>query len=263
MTVPRTRQWAGKQVWLTRPQFQVEQLQSSLEGRGCEVLHLPMFDIRPLPYDQNIKSRVLGLDKYSLVFFISTNAAKLGLDCFLHHWTQLPEGQQYFAVGPTTAEVLQAEGLEVHYPTSRMSSEALLALPELENIAGQKALICRGMGGRETLATGLLEKGAQVDYLELYERVVPDYRNDFLRACAQHHAPDAIIVSSAEALDNLTGVFGRVRVTLTDRPLLVSSERILEKAKSLGYNRLQLMTGASDPCIMDALTRLFIEAGKA
>jgi uroporphyrinogen-III synthase len=255
--------WSGKCVWLTRPQFQIESLKSALETAGCDVLHLPMFDIKPLNWDQKIRDIVLNLDHYDLVFFISTNAAKLGLDCFLHHWVQLPSGQSYFAVGPTTAEVLEQEGLVVHYPTSRMSSEALLALPQLQNITGQKALVCRGVGGRETLATGLKEQGAQVDYLELYERAVPEYDNDFLRECIEAHAADAIVVSSAEALDNLVVVFGQIDLSLQDKLLLVSSERIQDKANSLGFTRVQVMTGASDPCIMDALAGLFAETGTA
>ena len=54
--------------------------------------------------------------------------------------------------------MLEKQGLTVSYPRERMSSEALLALPELKNITGKKALIVRGAGGREIIAEGLRAK---------------------------------------------------------------------------------------------------------
>lgn len=247
---------AERVIWLTRPRFQVEALKARLETAGARVEHLPMFEIRPLDYSQAIRNTVLQLDQYELVFFISTNAAKLGLDCFLHFWPQLPVGQHYFAVGPSTAEVLEQEGLLVHYPRERMSSEALLAIPELAAIDGKNALICRGVGGRETLAQGLRDKGARVTYLELYERAVPDYPQAQVEQLIATGQPDAIVVTSSEALVNLEKVLGSLWPPLYDSPLLVSSERIAEDARNSGFQQITTMTGASDPCIMAAIDSL-------
>ena len=66
-------------------------------------------------------------------------------------------------------------------PAQGMNTEALLKLPELHQIDGQRFLILRGVGGRETLATQLRARGAHVDYAECYRRVEP-----ILDATARH-----------------------------------------------------------------------------
>ena len=244
---------AGKIIWLTRPAFQIDNLRQKIEQLDGTVVHLPMFEIKALEYSQPIKNIVLNLDQYDLIFFISTNAAKSALNCFTHFWPQLPAHLQYFAVGPSTAAILEQEGLIVHYPTSAMSSEALLALEELENIEDKKALICRGVGGRETLMQGLKVKGAAVDYLELYERKLPNYSHEFLSSLSNENPPDAIVVTSSEALENLLGCLKQIWPDLLQSTLLVSSERIYNDASEAGFNSIVRMSGATDECIIQSL----------
>jgi len=57
------------------------------------------------------------------------------------------------------------------------NSEALLAMPELAQVNGQRFLIIRGQGGREELANVLRSRGASVDYLDVYKRVMPSIDN--------------------------------------------------------------------------------------
>lgn len=256
MTAAADKPLAGVCVWLTRPAAQVEALQAQLQQAGATVFCLPLLLIEPVVPTGVNKQRLLNLDLYDLVFYVSSNAAALGLDAIFNYWPQYPVGLQNFAVGPGTAAVLQKHGLDVSYPTERMSSEAMLALPALQHINGKKALIVRGVGGREILAEGLLARGASVDYAELYERKPPQYAADYLRGHYQQQCPRMIVISSGEALDNLHTLFAPLDLW-SALPLAVSSERLDEHARKLGNVPQLVLDGASDAAIIEGLLAHF------
>jgi len=243
----------GKTIWVTRPEGQADMLTGKLEQAGARVCKLPMLAIEPLPEDADIKARVLDLDHYQLLFFISTNAAGLGMDLIENYWPQFPVQLDVFSVGPTTASLLESRGLKVHYPEQRMTSEALLALPALADIGGKKALIVRGVGGRDLLATELKKRGGSVDYLELYRRVCPAYASGEIGDAYRQQRPDAVVMTSAEALANFKDLLDRDNLNPPDVPLYVSSGRIAEQAKQMGFVQTRTMPGADDTAIIDSL----------
>ena len=249
---------AGCCLWLTRPAAQVAVLQTQLQQAGAEVFCLPLLLIEPVQLTGVNRQRLMDLDRYDLVFFVSSNAAALGLDAIFSYWPQYPVGLQNFAVGPGTAAVLQKHGLEVSYPVERMSSEAMLALPALQDINGKKALIVRGVGGREILAEGLLARGASVDYAELYERRPPQYPADYLLGQYQQQRPHMVVISSGESLDNLHSLFEPLGLW-NALPLAVSSERLQEHARKLGNFAQLLLPGASDAAILEGLLTHFTQ----
>ncbi len=246
-----------KTIWLTRPAGQGAELRAALEGMGARVQVLPLLAFKPLAPSQADKQKLLDLDRYDLVFYISTNAATLGLDAIAQWWPQYPVELLNFAVGSGTAEVLEQSGLSVNYPRERMSSEALLALPELQDIAGKRALIVRGAGGREIIAEGLRARGAQADYVELYERVLPAYDTVALQKLAREAKPAALVVSSAESLDNLKTLFAPALSGWTELPLAVSSPRLAQHAAALGFRRIDVIEGATDAAIIAGLMSIF------
>lgn len=72
------------------------------------------------------------------------------------NWPSLPH---YFAIGRTTALALHTvSGHKIRYPQDREISEVLLQLPELQSIAGKRALILRGNGGRELIGQTLTSR---------------------------------------------------------------------------------------------------------
>ena len=250
----------GKSIWITRPEGQAEKLKLVLEENGAQARLLPMLAIEPVASDAKIKALVLNLDKYDLLFFISTNAATLGMDLIHNYWPQFPAELEIYAVGPTTAQVIESYDLKAEFPVERMSSEALLALDSLSDVAGKKALIVRGVGGRELLATALKEKGAAVDYLELYQRTCPVYTPGELAQLYGENTPAGVVVSSTEALDNFSALLARDNIPLDCVPLFVSSDRIAENAAAAGFQQTITMSGADDKAIIDSLKTFFNSA---
>ena len=242
----------GKTVWLTRPQGQAESLASVLEAKGMKVEVMPMLAIEPLAENESIKQRVLDLDHYQSIFFVSTNAARLGMALINNYWPQFPVQINLYTVGPTTAAVLEEYGLRAEYPKTRMSSEALLSLDSLQVMGNTRALIIRGVGGRELLANDLRQRGAHVDYLEIYQRQCPDYIPGELEKKLQD-SPDGIVVTSAEALDNLKTLLEKDNCDLSAVHLFVSSDRLADIAAKAGFSDTVTMAGADDKSVIRSL----------
>lgn len=252
-----TQALQGKHIWLTRPEEQNAQLAATLRELGAQTFCLPLLEIVPIAPDADARAQLLALERYDFILYISANAAKAGLEAIGRYWPQYPVHPQNFSVGPTTASVLEAAGLSVRYPLERADSEALLALPELQDVAGKKALIVRGIGGRETLAIGLRKRGCHVEYVELYGRCLPAHPRSWLQHALEDQKPDAIVISSAEAMDNLKSLFHEWYADWAQLPLHVVSERLVEQASSAGFQRIVRMNGATDAAILSGLVQAF------
>lgn len=145
-----THSLGGVNVLLTRPASQAVKLSKRIEEQGGTVLSVPLLEIDPVqdkPSVERIKSMIMALDQYDIALFISTNAASLGMEWIGRYWPQLPVGIDAYAVGPSTAELLQQFPWSVHFSATGVTSEHLLELPGLQEIAGKRVALFRGQGG--------------------------------------------------------------------------------------------------------------------
>lgn len=239
-------------VVVTRPEGQATALLEALIERGLAVEHLPMLRIDafdPLPGAQ--RQRIIDLEQYQHVIFVSANAARLGLARIGEYWPEYPVGPEYWAVGASTAAILRDHELEPQFPSSDMSSEGLLAMPGLAQIADQKVLIVKGVGGRQMLEERLSARGARVETLECYQRddVVHDPK-----ACASildRHQPQLILASSGEGLEQLTRLLRpKEHTNLSAHTVVVPSPRVADKALALGWPQVECAENASDGAML-------------
>jgi uroporphyrinogen-III synthase len=134
-------------------------------------------------------------------------------------------------------------------PTERFDSEGLLALPELQDVAGQRVMIFRGDGGRELLGDTLKARGAAVEYVTCYLRRKPELDTSALMA----GKPDAITVTSSEALGYLLEALDAAqRQAVCAIPLFVPHVRIAEAARQQGWQHV-LVTESGDDGMMSGL----------
>jgi uroporphyrinogen-III synthase len=229
-------------VLVTRPASQAEEICPALIALGCEVIRLPLLKIEAVAETPIIKSQFMDIDLFDAVIAISRNAAEMGLMYLDHYWPQWPLGVDWIAIGPVTAAVMQAQGLETKMPSSQFDSEGALKMSELQNITGKKILIWRGVGGRETLASTLRERGAEVRYAELYQRLVPKYDEpQWLQAL---ELKPLLLVSSGQGLEAIAAQ--QPRISDKVRGIIAPSSRVAELAKSLGFEKIQIAASAQD-----------------
>lgn len=234
---------AGLNIVVTRPREQAQQLQQRIEQLGGQVLLFPLLEITPPADPQALRELVARLADFDLAIFISPNAVHYGMAA-IQAAGGLPAKLLIATVGQGSARELRALGVtEVIAPLERFDSEALLALPQLQNVHAWKIAIFRGDGGRELLGDTLKARGAQVEYVTCYRRNKPQQDIQALWDAK----PDAITLSSSEALAYLWEMLdepGRARLAAV--PLFVPHPRIAEQGRRLGWQNIIQTTGGDD-----------------
>lgn len=245
----------GRTILVTRPAGQADTLKALLDQHGAEVRLLPMLAIEPLAADepalQAARACFRQLANYQHIIFISTNAVEHGLRVFQHLGQPWPASPVVYAIGRATAMALQAAGIAAEAAAGRMDSEALLSLPGLQSVTGQRVLVVRGAGGRSQLADTLVARGAHVDIAESYRRTCPRY-DDATVQQAFSPTPDAIVVNSGETLKNLA-VYVQGMASIRPVVMVVPSQRVARLAGSLGFTQVVVAANARDESIVQAL----------
>ena len=244
----------GRRILVTRPAAQAGKLAQLIVEKGGEPLLFPLLQISPADDPEPLQQVIGRLEDYAMAVFISPNAVdySVPLILFRRAW---PPCLQAAAIGPSTVAQLVAAGVgSVVAPEHRFDSEALLELPELQalRVAGKKVLILRGNGGRELLAETLIERGAQVDAVTCYKRLVPT-DGTLLMSLLRGNGLDALTISSTEGLRNLLHFDDQeVHEKLFSTPVFVPHQRIADAALNLGFRQVTL-TGPADAGIIDGL----------
>jgi uroporphyrinogen-III synthase len=254
----------GWGVVVTRPAAQASALCDLLRSQGAQVWRFPTLAIEPAADIAPALAIIERLADYDIAIFISANAVEQALGLI---GSTMPAGLRLAVIGKASAEALRRFGLQPQLvPAHTFNSEALLERPELQSLAGRSIVIFRGEGGRTLLGDTLRERGARVDYAEVYQRVRPgEYSADELLNAWNRGKIQAVTATSNETLQNLFDMLGQEgRAWLLATPLVVVSRRAAELARQLGFSAAPEVTDeAGDQAMLAALIRLRhrLEAG--
>jgi uroporphyrinogen-III synthase len=244
----------GARVLVTRPAHQAENLCRLISEREGSAIRFPTLAIAAMDDPCPIKNTLAHLDRFQWLVFISANAVTM-------HSYYIDGGKINFkstriaAIGQATAQALALAGLAVDLvPECGYNSEALLALPQMQQINGQNCLIVRGAGGREELATTLRSRGANVEYLDVYKRIIPDSDSSQVCLLLAQDKLDVITITSGEALQNLLVMLDKeYHQSLFAVPLVVISDRIRQIAAVIGFKRIAVTNSPSDIAILETV----------
>jgi uroporphyrinogen-III synthase len=245
----------GRTIVVTRAVHQASVLAQLIDQAGGRSIAFPAIAIEP-PLDPQAAAATLHeIASFDRVIFVSSNAVEQASVLA----PGLAKGlRTAFAVGAATAQALHDRGVaNVIVPEDGADSEALLRLPQLQDVRERRMLIVRGEGGRELLSETLERRGASVQRAECYRRTLPAGRPDQLLAQWEIGAIDAVIAMSSETLSNFYDLIGeRGRELLRTTPLFVPHARIAEAASRLGLTDVAI-TDAGDEGVVRGLSAWF------
>jgi len=278
---------AGLNIVVTRPREQARNLAHRITQAGGRTTLFPLLEISPAPDSQSLHALIARLHEFNLAIFISPNAVQYGMaaiiaaneflslsqpgssSCFplangtdagsqaeegvnvsIEQHNELSATLKIATVGQGSARALSDYGVKnVIAPQERFDSEALLALPELQSIAGWRVVIFRGNGGREVLGDTLKSRGAKVEYVTCYQRSKPHQDATMLLTAN----PDVITITSSEALSYLWEMLDSVaKKQLAAVPIFVTHARIADAAHKLGWSEV-VLTGEGDDGLISSL----------
>jgi uroporphyrinogen-III synthase len=202
-------------------------------AQGHSVTVLPLLQILPLPARPlTLSDSPLSGEGASSLIFISKNAVRYFPPPLRERVRD--RGNRIFAVGPATAKLLEEHSLQsILHPSTHEGSEALLRLPELQDVEGQSFVIVRGTEGRELLADVLRTRGASVEHLPVYEARPIELTPVQLIQLRQ--AYNMIVMTSMGTLKRAIALG-----ISKQAEFLVLSEKMVEVAQHLGWRASQI-----------------------
>jgi len=243
-------------VLITRPKAKAQQLALLLTQQGIINTSQTLFD-----YQSNASAHDIAkaLDHADILIFVSVAAVE-----FAHASYPLSNNlsQTIFAVGNATKKALQAIGIStiLSPPPQQEHSEGLLKLSELSKVTGKRIIIFRGNGGREHIANSLTLRGAEVQYIESYQRV---WRTLTTNIAEQWRAEkiNCIVVTSNDILIALLKYLSSATNGIDDYwqsqcLWVVVSDRIEKNAKDLGLTRVVNTHSANSQILCNTLQAL-------
>jgi len=234
-----------RRVLLTRPCAKSSELAQWLSVKGIFSVSHPLVEAHSL---ENI-TNLLSICDADFVIAISENAVRFSR----HKIKAWPQNCHYLAVGGATQTQFKALGITAdipNYPTS----EGLLKLPCLSQVKDKNVTIIRGHGGREFLGETLTQRGANVSYLEVYDRKLVEMNVQDCERQWQQHQINTIVVTSGEILQHIYTNVGENSLSwLRGLWLVVPSDRIAIMAKKLGANNVSISHGADNESILKIL----------
>jgi len=243
-------------ILVTRPVPAADELVSRLRKAGQVAWAMPLIEFTPGTQLESLPTQIASLRDDDLVFILSQHAIHYAQPALVKAGGSWPANLNYYAIGRSTALALHAvSGLNVVWPHERETSEVLIQLPALQQVAGKRALILRGNGGRELLAETLQQRGADVQFIECYQRCAKYYHGPVEGRRWRDRGITTLVVTSGEMLHQLFSLFPAIdrEEWLLHCRLIVVSERLATCARELGWREIRVADGADNDALLRAL----------
>ncbi len=259
MAAKQAQELHGIGAVITRPDAQAHALAQLVEQAGGMAHVFPTLEI-DFVSATSFEKQLHEVEAEDLLIFVSANAVRGLFDQLSSTQLASLERAHIAAVGTSTQAALERRGIEVNINSvaDQQNSEGLMAHADMQDLAGQKVFIVRGQSGRETLAKGLRERGAEIHYIQTYTRRIPQtFDAKGLMRCLRLPSVRCVMLTSYEAFSNLLELLeADISMLLADKTLIVPSDRIAQKIGTSYPLKLIVADNASNAAMLAALSRV-------
>ena len=205
----------GWRVLLPRTKDALDFLDHELNAHGAETTQVATLSVEPPRTPQQMEKAIAGLagGRFGWVVFTCANSfnavwdktREYGLDA------RAFAGIHLAAVGEDTVEAMQSRGLAPDLATGNTTSALLDVFPDPmrgeENV--NRVLIPRADIATETLTSGLLELGWEVEEVTAFRTVRSAPPEQYIRDAIKSGGYDAVVFTSSATVRNLIGIAGK------------------------------------------------------
>jgi uroporphyrinogen-III synthase len=241
--MPRTpgNRLQGCHVVSLRPVGDHEMLRRAAAREGARLLALSPWRIEPRD-DAMTRDQLGKALQASRVVFTSPSAVRAALAL---QPLRTRRGQHWCAVGAGTGLALRRAGVSRVESPLRMDSEGLLDLPALADVRGTDVGLVTASGGRDRIATGLLQRGARILRADVYLRVpVAPSAAALARLRALRRRPWLALSSGQALLQILAQLPVPARERLLRVRVAAASERLATLAREAGFEDIRVAASA-------------------
>jgi uroporphyrinogen III methyltransferase / synthase len=204
----------GKKALIACSEMKSEALASGLRELGAEVTIFPVISMREIENKTALDAALSRLPEYAWIIFTSAYGVRFFLQrlAVLNLRISRGHGPEICAVGPATASLLEASGIDVALIPREFLAEGILdALAErhggLHNLAGMRIMLPRARESRELLARVLEAAGAHVDAIPCYETILSEIEPSLIQAVIRN-PPDLVVFTSSSTVQNFLALLG-------------------------------------------------------
>ena len=202
----------GKTIAITRPRGQADEVAKMVEERGGKPYFIPAIEIKG-PRDLKPIQEFIGeLQKHEVdyVIFMSVNGVRYLLSAAerLNQLDETLDGLRkavMIAVGPKTAHELEVHDIPVNLIPLKYTSEGILEALRQLDVSGKTVRVPRTSAASPALKEELLEMGALIEEIYVYESVLPadqTLKEKFFKDLTAGKI-DAIVFGSTSCVKNL------------------------------------------------------------
>jgi uroporphyrinogen-III synthase len=192
-----------KRILITRPRAQAHDFAEALRKAGFEPIYFPVIEIQPIENNVALERAVAKLECYDWLVFTSVNAVDLVFDALAKRG--FSRGSFPFkvaAIGPKTAEALQARGTTPDFVPDEYVAEAIL--PGLGDLRGKWVLLPRAEIARKALPEAICEAGGIAHEIAVYKTLLTEPSQEGLAALRS--GVDVITLTSPSTVQNFIAI---------------------------------------------------------
>ena len=219
-----------KRILITRPRAQANEFAEALRKAGFEPIYFPVIEIQPIDNNIALERAVAKLECYDWLVFTSVNAVDIVFDVIAKSGlTQGPLPVKVAAIGPKTAEALQARGITPDFVPDEYVAEAIL--PGLGDLRGKWVLLPRAEIARKALPEAICEAGGIAHEIAVYKTLPTEPSLEGLAALRS--GVEVITLTSPSTVQNFMAIARQNELdplTLPGNPLFACIGPITEQA---------------------------------
>lgn len=200
----------GKGVVITRPRAQAGGFASLLHSAGARAIHFPTIEIIPPKDFADLDRAIDRLESYRWIIFTSANGVRFFFQRLRERGRDIRDlkGTRICAIGPATAALVEARGINVDLVPGSYISEGIVASFQGLDIRGMKILLPKAEIARDVVPEELSKLGAFVEPVVVYRTVSTAGKRAEIAGHIEAGRVDAITFTSPSTVKGFMEIWG-------------------------------------------------------